>query len=339
MGNFNKWMEDHATAWRVDHVETDERGVSGRRPRSWVLPRESWEEGLWPGIRRDAANSLDEYVERSQVQKHREYHNLKSSWILCANLYFPFRASGYGRDLLATFLKSHVAGEITSLESVDLEYAESGDLHPSELLGESRGRRGANQTSPDLGLVVNGGRGLILVESKFTEKSFYQCSAWKSKGSRTRPANPNPDRCNNPLEVVNDPANQCHQSDWGRKYWKVLAPVAVRNVMDGLPRCPAAQHGYQLFRQQALAEGIAQSGKYDLVVSAVAFDERNEALSSALRRSGIADLKGWGTLFRGRARFAAFSHQEWVCWVRERDERSQFVDWLNYVQGRYGLGG
>ena len=39
-----------------------------------------------------------------------------------------------------------------------------------------------------------------------------------------------------------------------------------------LPQCPAANSAYQLFRQQALAEGIAQSGMYDLVVSNVAVD-------------------------------------------------------------------
>ena len=46
--------------------------------------------------------------------------------------------------------------------------------------------------------------------------------------------------------------------------------------------------GFQLFRQHALAEGMAQSGRYNLVVSAVAVDERNDELDAALKRSGIA---------------------------------------------------
>ena len=66
-----------------------------------------------------------------------------------------------------------------------------------------------------------------------------------------------------------------------------------------LPHCPAMRDGYQLFRQQALDEGIAQSGRYDLVVSAVAVDERNDALDAALSRSGIDGLKRWGTVFKG----------------------------------------
>ena len=99
------------------------------------------------------------------------------------------------------------------------------------------------------------------------------------------------------------------------------------------------RHGFQLFRQHALAEGIAQSGCYDLVVSAVAVDERNHALDAALRRSGIDGLKRWGAVFGGRSRFAVFTHQEWVAWVKGHDTESRWSDWLVYVRSRYGLGG
>ena len=106
-----------------------------------------------------------------------------------------------------------------------------------------------------------------------------------------------------------------------------------------LPHCPAMRDGYQLFRQQALAEGIAQSGRYDLVVSAVAVDERNDALDAALSRSGIDGLKRWGTVFKGSAQFAVFTHQQWVGWVQEHDTEGKWSDWLSYVRSRYGLGG
>ena len=122
---------------------------------------------------------------------------------------------------------------------------------------------------------------MVLVENKLTEHGFYQCSAWKHQGNRARSGNPDPGRCDYPVEVARDPANQCHQAAWGRRYWERLAPVVDAGVLAGLPRCPAAQHGYQLFRQQALAEGIAMSGKYDLVVTAVAVDERGEPFSEA----------------------------------------------------------
>ena len=98
------------------------------------------------------------------------------------------------------------------------------------------------------------------------------------------------------------------------------------------------RHGFQLFRQHALAEAIAQSECYDLVVSAVAVDERNHALDASLRRSGIDGLKRWGAISHGRARLAAFTHQEWVAWVKEHDTERRWSDWLGYICSRYGLG-
>ena len=110
--------------------------------------------------------------------------------------------------------------------------------------------------------------------------------------------------------MLRDPAGQCHQSAWGRRYWEHLAAVTDRETLAAMPCCPAARRGYQLFRQTALAEGIARSGKYDLTVSAVALDERNDDLNGCLRKLGISDLHGWGTVFRGGAIFAVNSGQD-----------------------------
>ena len=337
MSSFDKWMEVHQTEWRAANVATEEFGQQNRVRRPWILPSDSWEEGLWPGIRGCSQNSLPAYLESNCVQKHTGAHNLKSSWILCANLYFPFQASGDGRAIFASFLKRHVDCEIDSLERIELEYADEGGLHPSRLLGETRGGRGSNQTSPDLGLVVNGGKGLVLVEIKLTEHSFYPCSGYKKQDGYGRPVNPDTDRCERPADVARDPATQCHQATWGRTYWEHLASVVDLDVLDALPHCPAAKSGYQLFRQQALAEGIAKSGKYDLVVSSVAVDDRNESLDAALRGSDINGVRQWGRLFQGQARYAVFTHQQWVSWVREHDA-GRWGNWLNYVETRYGLG-
>ena len=341
MESFDKWMKGHQTEWRRTHIESQEWGLWQKRPYPWILPTRLWEEGLWPGIRCGLENALPAYLKRTRAQKHRDAHHLNSSWMLCANLYFPFRTSSYSRGLFAAFLKNYVASEVDSLEAVELEYAESGVLHPSPLLGESGGNRGFGQTSPDLGLKVNGGRGLILVESKLAEDSFYDCSARRSRNRRRLPNNPDPDRCNHPLHVVNDYADQCHQHHpaWGRKYWEHLAPIVSKEALADLPHCPAARGGFQLFRQQALAEGIARSGTYNLVVSAVAVDARNDALDAGLRRRGIGGLKEWGGMFNGLARFAVFTHQEWVAWVKVHDTENRFGDWLVYVQCRYDMDG
>ena len=338
MAAFDRWMEARQVEWRASHLTTKEWGRQKGVERPWILPADSWEEGLWPGIRSGSDNSLPAYLQRSRIEKHTGVHNLKSSWTQCANLYFAFRGTPDARSILASFLKHHVDTEIDSLQQVELEYEEEGDLHPSRLLGEQDGNRGSNQTSPDLGLLVNGGSGLILVENKLTEHSFYECSAWRHGGSSRRSGNPDPSRCDDAAKVASDQRTQCHQATWGRRYWEHLSPIVDFDRMAGLPHCPAAKSGYQLFRQQALAEGIAQSGKYDLVVSAVAVDERNESLDRALGRSGVGGLRQWGAMFRGKARFAVFTHQQWVAWVREHDDADQWGDWLLYVRDRYGLG-
>lgn len=337
MASLSDLMNEHQSEWRQRLVPSLPVGSWRGKPYPWIVPRKLWEEGLWPGIRANTINSLSDYLDEAGVQKHSGVHNLKSSWVLCASLYFPFRTESRDRDLLASFFNRHVAPQIETLDRLELEYAEDGELSPQSLLGETGGSRGSGQTSPDLGLLVNGGRGLVLVESKFTERDFSGCSARKHKGSDARPGNPNPERCEDALAVARDPCDQCHQSAWGRRYWEYLAPVAHRPALANMPFCPAARRGYQLFRQTALAEGIAESKKYDVTVSAVAVDERNTELNSCLRKVGLSELGQWGTVFGGRAIFAVFSHQQWVRWVREHDREGRWKDWLSWIGARYAL--
>lgn len=336
---FNERLERQQVEWRDSHVRTRAFGTHAGRPRAWILPaepEEAWEEGLWPGIRSGTANSLPAYLKANRVQKHAGANNLKSSWVLCANLYFPFRDTDECRALLAGFLRSHVASEIQSVDALELEFAADGIFHPSTLLGEAGGSRGSGQTSPDVAFIMNGGRCIILSESKFAEHSFYECSARTRKSTDRRPGNPDPSRCENSAAVLANPTSQCHQAAWGRKYFERLAPVADREAWSGLHSCPAAHAGYQLFRQQALAEGLAASGKYDLVVSCVAMDERNETLADSLSSTGITRIADWGRLFRGRARFAVFTHQQWFAWVRANNTGS-WREWFAWVKARYGF--
>jgi len=334
--NFDRWMTDHQTAWRKTNIISQEHGQQNGKRYPWILPRDLWEEGLWPGIRSGTKNSLPQYLADHAVQKHGGVHNLKSSWMQCANLYFPFGGSPEGRSILSRFLHEHLSDQVQTRDSLELEYAEEGKLHPSALLGETGGSRGSGQTSPDLGLLVNGGRGLILLENKLVEHSFYPCSARRTTGSTAKPGNPDPGRCLQATAVAGAPSSQCHQTVWGRRYWEHLAPVVDSDRLSELNHCPAAYSGYQLFRQQALAEGIAASGKYDFVVSGVAVDDRNDTLDTSLNRTGIATLREWSGLFKGKAGFSVFTHQEWVEWVRTHDTNGQWADWLAYVEARYG---
>jgi hypothetical protein len=96
--------------------------------------------------------------------------------------------------------------------------------------------------------------------------------------------------------------------------------------------------GYQLFRQQALAEGIAEMGLFDYVFSGVAFDERNIKLIRCLSELGMDDFReDWPKLFNkaSKVRFHCFSHQSLVSWVT-RSRSAQIREWGKYVRDRYG---
>ena len=327
--DFDNYVAEQQVTWRKDNISVKEWGKWGKYKREWILPADKWDLGLWQGIK----NSLPEYLKKEKVQRHKGCHNLKSSWMLCANLYFSFRED---KDLLAGFLNKFVSDKIRTVDQIELEYAEGGDLNPTELLGEPQGTRGANQTSPDVAFICNGGKGLILTENKYTEHSFYPCS-----GRKTKYGNRDIKRCMNFRSIYSDIKNNCYQLNWedgprkNRKYWDYIR--ISDNGQQILKRCPAATSGYQLFRQQALAEGIAESGKYEFVISCVAYDQDNQTLISCLNTAGIEDFTtGWGSLFEGKAEFKSFSHQQWVDWVRQYDTQGQWKDWLNYIEQRYG---
>lgn len=274
------------------------------------------------------------YLLRSGINRHVGAHNLKSSWVSGVNLYFPFDKSPHGRSLFAGFLSTYVDPRIRTVESVELEYAECDALSPADLLGETGGRRGSGQTSPDIAVLVNGGAGLLLIENKLTERSFYSCSARTDVGSAGRPANPDARRCNRAAEIAVNALPLCHQQVWGRKYWEHLQAVVNQHRVSVLKCCPAAKSGYQLFRQQALAEGIAKSSKYEFVATCVALDHRNDVLAGCLKSTGLADIREWGDLFAGRSKFRVFSHQDWMAWVRGHDA-DRWQDWLDWMQQRY----
>ena len=337
--DFNLEMNKVQTDWRARFVHTKEHGSQNGRSRPWILPKDEWEEALWPGIRSNSPHSLAAYVDEHKIQMHHGVHNLKSSWMLCANLYFAHRRDPH---LLASFLADRIDNQIVEVQRVELEWAECHPLDPTTLLREPKGKRGANQTSPDIAFIVDlqgGGQGLVLTENKFVEHSFYPCS-----GRKKEHENPDPGRCLDARLVIDDPDSQCHLLNWktetrtNRRYWDYIRISDVGR--NRLRQCPAAVAGYQLFRQQALAEALARSSKYDLVVTSVAYDERNETLIRSMRGAGIHDFReDWETLFIGKAQFASFSHQAWVRWVREHDVDACWNDWLEWVVERYDLAG
>jgi hypothetical protein len=116
----------------------------------------------------------------------------------------------------------------------------------------------------------------------------------------------------------------------------LLIKTVNEQVLKELNYCPAMRDGYQLLRQQALAQGIADSGLFDIVYSGVAYDSRNGELISCLKRVGINDFKdGWPKLFNTEVRFHCFTHQDLVNWI-SRSKSGFIKNWSKYIINRYG---
>jgi hypothetical protein len=332
--NFDLEQRKHQEIWRKTNISISERGFQNKRDYEHIIPRRIWIETLWEDIRLE----LPVYLDQKNIQHHTGTHNLLSSWVACANLYFSVRQNPTLRILMAEFLRQKISDQIIEITDVELEYAfpQNDPLHPSMLLGEEDGIRGSGQTSPDVAFLIKTkqGSGIVLTECKYTEHSFYKCSARRTEDKVKRKGNPDPSRCLEQASIC-DYQTICHQTVWERKYWNNL--ILSKQGKTILKRCPATSAGYQLFRQQSLTEGIMKSGRYSLVASTVAFDDRNTELKTCLRSTGIPDFQtGWGGIFEGKAIFRTWTHQEWVEFVRKNQVKGQFNDWLKYIQDRYG---
>ncbi len=339
--SFNKQAEEHQLAWRVDNIELERNGSQNKVEKHHILPSEEWLQGVWEEIR----DQLIEYIKVEQIQANTGKHNLKSSWTQCANTFLPFRQNEHMKAMLVSFLNRELNLNVTTVESIDLEYAAQGKLSPKNLLGEMSGKRGSGQTSPDVAIQFScekGKCGIYLIENKYTEHHFYPCSAAKKTLDRAHSllgleANPNPERCKDIKQLINNPNGKCHQAAWGRKYWEKLAAHINKTAFSKLPHCPAMEDGYQMLRQQALAQGIADAGMYDYIITGVAYSEGNNELITCLKSSGINDFrKEWGSLFNTETevRFHCFTHQHLVSWVT-RSRSSYIQRWGSYLRKRY----
>lgn len=330
---FKLQQRDAQILWRKNNINSTEWGFHNKKRYPHIVPKELWLETVWDGIRTE----LNDYLTKNEIHYHTGTHNLLSSWVLCANLYFPIRLDTTLQILMTRFLNEKVSDKILEITDVELEFAfpEGDPCHPANLLGETDGNRGSGQTSPDIAIKVNtkNGNGIVLTECKYTEHSFYRCSARRTTDKETRKGNPDPKRCLKPANGYNLPAI-CHQIVWGRKYWDniKLSSIALKT----LKRCPAATAGYQLFRQQSLAEGIAKHSNTNFVASTVAFDERDTILIRCLKRTGISDFQtDWGPMFKGKAIFKTWTHQNWAEFVRKHCVNKYCKNWMKYISDRY----
>ncbi|MFV2044650.1 MAG: hypothetical protein ACC700_15625 [Anaerolineales bacterium] len=338
MTRFYEEARAHQIKWRSKGLpDLSALGTHRQKEYSHLLPKEDWLRGLFLPIQ----EPLRQYIAEERIQPHSHKHNLLSSWMLCANLYFPFRGNKDGLRLLTGFLASKLGIGKWDVEGLELEYSAEAPLDPGTLLGETGGRRGASQTSPDIAFLLTRAsevKGLILVECKYVESGFSICSGYsQSKTIRKDRRNPDRDRCNHAGLVIDSPHTYCHLVSWDRKYWEHIAETADKDKFGELNYCPARSNGYQLLREYAYAQGIANSGEYDEVIYAIAWDTRNDALTGSMQGPGLKDIEAdWSGLFPGGVPIRTWAHGEWVDYV-ERRGGTRWADWVDYVRARYDL--
>jgi hypothetical protein len=337
MKEFENSLKDYQTNWRLTHLpliigDGTQNGIS----KPYILPNRDYLQNFFPDIRDSLFEELEGYVKSKRVKPHTGIHNLMSSWVVCANMYWPFRNPD-GFTLLASFLKEVTGLDIYEITEMDLEYEDDdNDFKPGKLLGEDDGgMRGSGQTSPDLAIkftTKEGKIGIILIESKFSEHSFYSCSGY-SKTKPGKPINDKKERCFNPSLIVDSDFKECHLTSWDRKYWDLLGREIDKEKFSLLKKCPMSSSCYQLFRQQALAKGLEK--KYDISVSAVATDSRNEELKNSSIRNGMKPFpEGWRDLFPN-LKLYWFSHNEWFNYVRGNNSNGIWNEWIEYIGVRY----
>jgi len=308
--------------WRKKQNLTKEDGCQNGKKYPHIIPRTEWKKTIWQQLEK----KLSVYLEKKKKQSHTGTHNLLSSWVLCSNLYFGTIINNTFQELFRQFLERRLDIKIEKVCEIHLEFVLDGKLDPKNLLGEPGGIK---KTTPDLAITfnTNGKRGLILVECKYTEHSFYDCSG--------RKAHKDGERCFE-KKMMKLLKTNCFLNDWERKYWNYLK-ISECGIKT-LNYCPACTGGFQLVRQQALAEGILKIGDYENVWSCIAFDGRNERLMKSMQRNGITSIKNdWDKLFDTKSKFAIWEHQEWVKYVRENGKGTFEKDWVKYITDRYNI--
>ena len=335
--SFDAEMTDRQVRWRRHNVDTAEAGVQNKVTYPWLLPRWAWQQGLWPPLRgegpavaADVPGSAPGAPAFGRAQPQ-ELVGLGGQSLL------PLRSSP---QTAADCWPGSCAATSTLGCSRWTRSSSSGPATASSARGRCSARRAA------LAAAVRPRRTSRCASTAATACCWSRTSSSSTPSTLARrasaagrsgaPATRTPRAATTCPALLADPG-RCHQASWGRQYWERLYDAIDAGAFAGLPCCPASRAGYQLLRQQALAEALAHTGRYGFVVSAVALDARNVGLARSLKSSGLPDVRDWGRLFRGRASFAVFTHQDWVTWVRARDPEGSWRAWAGWIAERYGL--
>jgi len=301
-----------------------------------VLPEGHIAKAFYPPI----AEAVLAYIRREKIVLHTEALNLKSSQAACFNFLFPLRQD----PVLATRVFAALFPQISAVTGIEFEY--TGPSEATGWLGEPKnGKRGQNRTSIDAAVFyqdARGRKGAILIEWKYTERSFGGCSAF-SKASREAKA-----ACiAMDVAAVQKPGEGCiltsKKRHCDRHYWKYMAEAGIDlRAFAGIRGCPFQGPFYQLMRQQLLGAYLKQAGLVDdFQVASLSFAENADLhklpsqLQPLLGTQPGAVLDAWNAVLRGGAAVRSLSANELVKQVDT--DREDLNAWIGYLQGRYGV--
>lgn len=290
-----------------------------------ILPARRWTRNLWSGIRGAAVD----YFSHEKIKWHDQRDNLLSSQILCVNIFYPLRKY---LSVLDGFLREFYPS-LTKVTDIDFEY-----IGPRNYFNEPGGR-GFNRTSADVVITwedTKGKNNLLLVEFKFTESNFGECS---------KRENPDRDRCNYGELVISSTQTECYRSEVGRPYWDmILVPQGpfIREMLNKTQYCPFRYDFYQLMRNQLLAKCIAEDkgSGFHIAEFAVCYDVRNKNLLNLSHPVGgnSNPFTSWESFLKNPSSFKHFTIQQFLEHIDHIDNLpSELEQWRAYLNKRYGL--
>jgi hypothetical protein len=279
------------------------------------------------------ADAILSYLAEEDIALHSEALNLKSSQVACLNFLFPLRQD---LDLAGSALHPFLPG-LHKVTGIEFEY--TGPPEITKWLGEpSRGKRGQNRTSIDAAIFWTGKSKrtyITLVEWKYTEHNFGECSAFEA-------------RCRS-LDVAKDrdPARSCLLTRGGdqrsRHYWERMEAAGISlSAFASVQGCPFQGPFYQLMRQFLLAAYLRQTGKVNEVEVVSIGSARNTKLHevppqlcSLVDREKEDIIGAWNAVLKGVPPMCHWTVEQFMARVNQIEGID--LGWRNYLRERYDV--
>lgn len=302
-----------------------------------ILPDGDVQRVFYPGH----ADEIVAYLDEANIQQHTELLNLKSSQAACLNFLFPLR-----RNLdLATSVLTHagIVGQGGRVTGIEFEYTAQDEAKKeygcTEWLNEPPGgKRGQNRTSIDAAVfwTKGGKKCATLIEWKYTERSFGNCSAF-AKAGKAEKAN-----C-----LGQDYVSRCilidGQRNRERLYWKRLAESGISlSKLGCIAGCPFRGPFYQLMRQFLVAQYMRRVALAERVEVVGVHFQGNEALDALpedlgpmAKAAGDTVVDAWNRALDG---VSPMRDVEVSALLQGYDATPQSdPKWRDYIRARYGL--